>query len=183
MQLRGKLTQPEFDDVLKLARTRMYWPKVIMRSFYGIVLVVAVLVGTFSGLQSGIKPHWGTIGTVWAGVAGTIAWVFFRNKRARRQQFSKLNLTLPDQIALADDGVKSDGPDGATSLLPWRSFKGWREGKKVILVDRAQGKNFVILPTAEMHEVERETLRRYLQSHISTESQVPSIANLPLQPE
>jgi hypothetical protein len=67
---------------------------------------------------------------------------------------------------LTSDGIKCDGPNGATALVPWRTFKGWKEGRRVILVHRGEGIGFVILPIEQLFETERQTIRQFLQSHI-----------------
>jgi hypothetical protein len=82
------------------------------------------------------------------------------------REFSQLNATLPDHLNLTTDGVKIDGPNGASAFLPWRTFKGWREGRRVVLIDLSQGNSVVILPVAQLSEIERLSIRQYLQSHI-----------------
>jgi hypothetical protein len=64
--------------------------------------------------------------------------------------------------------VKLSGPDGASGFLPWRNFKGWREGKLVMLLDQAQKNHFVILPIAHLSEIQREPVRQFLRSHIAS---------------
>jgi hypothetical protein len=83
---------------------------------------------------------------------------------------AKLNATLPDQINFTNDGVKLNGHDGASAFLPWRHFKGWREGKRVILVEAVEGTGVVILPVAQYSEIERQPIRQFLQSSIPSSS-------------
>jgi hypothetical protein len=44
---------------------------------------------------------------------------------------AKRNARRPE-INLTTEGIKLDGPDGATAFLPWHNFKGWREGRQVV---------------------------------------------------
>ena len=70
------------------------------------------------------------------------------------------------KFILADDGVKCNGPNGAMGFHPWRNFSRWREGKRVVLIDQSQGGGFVILPVADLSEIERESIRGILKAHL-----------------
>lgn len=166
MQFTGKLTKLDVRDVQKTARTKMYWPKLLLRNLYGTLLLVVVIWGTISGLLGYTKPNWQVLGIMWAVVAAIIVWVVYNSRKAETKGLSKLNAALPDHINLANDGVKMDGPDGATGFLPWRNFKGWREGHRVMLLDKTEGNSSVLLPVAQLSEIEREQLRQLLRSHI-----------------
>ena len=83
------------------------------------------------------------------------------------KEFMQLNVSLPDWINLESNGVKQDGPSGATSFQPWSNFKGWREGKRVIVLNlKTQG--FLMLPVFEISEMERESIRGILRMHIDS---------------
>lgn len=110
--------------------------------------------------------NWRFITIAWAAVGGIVVWVVYSTKGTMASEFSQLNATLPDYLNLTADGVKIDGPNGASAFLPWRTFKGWREGRTVVLIDLSQGKNVVILPVAQLSESERLSIRQLLESHI-----------------
>jgi hypothetical protein len=82
------------------------------------------------------------------------------------KEFSQLNNALPDWLNLVDDGVKVNGPKGATAFQPWNNFNGWREGKRVMLLDLQAG-GFMMLPVANVSESERELIRQFLHTHIA----------------
>lgn len=166
MQFTGKLTELDLRDVQKTARTRMYWPKLLLRNLYGTLLLLAVVWVTISGLLGYIKPNWKALGIVWVVVATIIVWAVFSSKKAQTKGLSKLNEVLPDDISLANDGVKMNGPNGATGFLPWRNFKGWREGQRVVFIDKTEENSSVLLPVAQCSEIEREQLRQLLRSQI-----------------
>jgi hypothetical protein len=166
MQLSGKLTQLDLSDVEKTVRSKRYWAKVLLANWYGILLLGAVSWATISGALGYTNPNWRAVGIMWAVVAAIILFAVCKTKTGRPQVFAKLNSRLPDYINLANDGVKLDGPNGATSFLPWRNFKGWREGQRVLLVDQVDGNRFVILPVAQLSEIERQQARGILQSQI-----------------
>jgi Na+/melibiose symporter-like transporter len=171
MQFTGKLTKADLSEVRKMTRSRMYWLKLLAANWYGTLLILVVTWVTISGLLGQTKPNWQAIAIIWAVVAAIILLAVYRTKRAHARELTQLNSSLPDQISLTKEGVKLDGPNGATGFLPWRNFKGWREGRQVVLVDQGQNNRFVILPVSRLSEIERQTIRQFLQSHISPASQ------------
>lgn len=166
MQFKGKLTESEMDDVRKVLQTKMYWPKILLANWYGLALILALIWATISGLFGGANPNWRFVAISWAVLGGIALWMAYSTKRTMAREFTQLNATLPDHVNLTTDGVKMDGPNGASAFLPWRTFKGWREGRRVVLIDQSQGNSVVILPVAQLSEIERLSIRQFLQSHI-----------------
>ena len=162
----GKLTEADLNDVGKMARSNMYWPKLLAANWYGLALLLAVIWATILGLLGRTKPNWTEVALIWAVVAAIVGWAVYSTKRARARELTQLNATLPDHISLTTDGIKLDGPNGATGFLPWRTFKGWREGLRIVLVDKSEGNRFVMLPVAQLSEIERQSIRHFLQSHV-----------------
>jgi hypothetical protein len=111
--------------------------------------------------------EWQHVALMWGGLAALILWALYNQKRTRARQLDQLNAMRPDQMTLTNDGVKCDGPNGATALVPWRNFKSWREGRRIMLVERSEGKRFVMLPVSQLSEIERMPIRQFLQGHIS----------------
>jgi hypothetical protein len=171
MQFAGKLTDADLTDVRKLTRSKMYWVRLVVANWYGTALLLIVTWATISGLLGQIKPNWRAVAMIWAAIAGLVLFTVFRTRRARARQLTQLDATQPNQISFTTDGVKWDGPNGATGFLPWRNFKGWREGRRVVLVDQREGNRAVILPVAQFSEIERLPIRQFLQSHIPPVSQ------------
>jgi hypothetical protein len=166
MQFQGKITEADLKDAQKMSVSKMYWPKLLLANWYGTALILGLIWATISGLLGQTKPNWRAVAMIWVVVAGIVLWVVYRAKRSQARELTELNATLPDQVILTNAGVKCDGPNGATGFLPWRTFKGWREGRRVVLIDQSQGNSVVILPVAQLSEVERLSLRQYLQSQI-----------------
>ena len=167
MQFSGKLTEADLNDVRKMNLSRMYWPKLLLANWYGTALIGFLIWATISGLLGQTKPNWRFVAVVWVVFAGIVLWVAYRTKRAQARELTQLNSMLPDQINLTAEGVKLDGPNGASAFLPWQRFRGWREGRRVVLVDQRQGNRFVMLPVPQLSEIERLSIRQFLQSHIS----------------
>jgi hypothetical protein len=165
MRFRGKLSEADLDDVRRLVRTKLYWPKLILANWYGVLLLGAVIWATVEGIVGNTRPNWTAIAVIWGVILAIAAWSFYRAKRSLAMEFQNLSAGLPDWLTLDDNGVKSDGPNGATAFRPWQNFKGWREGRRVILLDLETGA-FLILLIDERSEAERESIRQFLVLHI-----------------
>ena len=166
MQFPGKLTDLDLKDAQRVARSRSYWAKLALRNWYGIAVLVAVAWGTIAGLLGQTKPNWASLDIIWAVVVAILIWSIYRAKQGQARTLTKLNAALADRVSLTNDGVKMDGPNGASRFLPWVNFKGWREGKRTFLLDQVQENQFVILPVAQLSEIERQQLRGLLRSQI-----------------
>ena len=130
-------------------------------------LLIIPTCATISGLLGQTKPSWRAVAIIWAVDAALGLWAVYSTRRARGRQLTQLNATLPGRVSLTNDGVKWDGPDGATGFLPWRNFKGWREGRRVLLVDQCQGNRAVMLPVVQLSEIERLPIRQFSQTHMA----------------
>jgi hypothetical protein len=167
MQFTGKVNESDLSDVVRMTRSKMYWFKLLLANWYGAGIILAITWVTVAGFLGQEKPNWRALGVVWIVIAGIIMWSVFDTKRKQVRELAKLNATLADQIVLTSDGVKLNGPDGASAFLPWRNFKSWREGKRAMLLGQAQENQFVILPIGELSEIQREPVRQFLRSHIA----------------
>src|SRR5260370_21792079 len=132
MQFQGKVTEAYLKEVQKMSLSKMYWPKLSLSNWYGLALILALVWATISGLLGRTNPNWRNIAIIWAVVVGIALWVLYRTKRTIAREFTQLNATLPDHLNLTTEGLEIDGPNGASAFLPWRTFKGWREGRRVV---------------------------------------------------
>jgi len=105
-----------------------------------------VVWATVSALLGQTKPNWSAVVIIWIIIVAILSWSISRTKRLRMRELKEINATLPDQVSLTSDDVKYDGPNGETGFLPWRSFEHWREGRRIILIEKREGKGIVILP-------------------------------------
>jgi hypothetical protein len=169
MQFSGKLTEQDLKDVQRVARSKMYWPKLFLANWYGVTLLGILLWATFAGLFGAIHPNWSAIGGMWVVFLSLFAWAFYSTKRKTSKELLQLNATQPDWINLAEDGAKLSGPNGAAGFWPWNNFKAWREGKRVMLLDMPSGA-FVILSIGDLSDGERESIRQFLRSHVASAS-------------
>ena len=166
MQLGGKLTEADLTDVGDMTRSKMYWVKLLFGNLRGFLLLAILVWAAISGLLGRTKPDWRAVGVIWLVIASIVLFAIYRTKRDRQQELTQLNATLPDQLELTSDGIRWNGPNGSTGFLPWTAFKGWREGRRVVLVDQTQGNRFLMLPVGQLSEIQREPIRQFLRSHI-----------------
>jgi len=162
LKVKGKPTKEDLNDVRETVRSKMYWPKLLLKNWYGLAVLGILTWATILGLIGKAKLNWEGIGLVWAVIVALFSWSFYRARTETVREFEQLNARLPDWITVADKGVTLSGPDGATGFLPWNHFSGWREGRRVLLLDRTQECGFVILPIGELSESERQGLRELL---------------------
>jgi hypothetical protein len=166
MQFTLKLTDEDMRDVRRISRAKTYW---LVMSLWGVGMIFMTARGwaITANVLARTPSEWQMVAAVWGSVAAVILWALYNQSRTRSRQLAQMNAARPDQMDLTNDGLKCDGPNGATALIPWRNFKGWKEGRRVILVERAEGNRFFVLPVAQLTEMERITIRQFLQSHIS----------------
>lgn len=166
MQLSGKLSEEDFTEARRLSRAKRHWLKTLAVNWYGILLLCAIAWSTAAGLMGATHPNWLGVGVLWAVLIAIVGYVFYKRKGAIERQFSRVSAALPDWITVLKDGVKLDGPGGATLFQPWSNFQGCREGKRVMLLYTRNGST-IILPIAELPEMERESIRQMLAPHVA----------------
>ena len=66
------------------------------------------------------------------------------SKNPIQRESARLNGTLPDTVIFDQNGVRFELPAGAKAYHPWQSFDHWREGERVILLDKQDG-TFIML--------------------------------------
>jgi hypothetical protein len=176
-QFSGKLTQPDLNDLRRMLRPKMYWPKLLLKNLYGLLLLCAVIWATVAGLIGATHPNWGAVGCIWLVIAGIVAWAFWSSKKSMAKEAAQLNATLPDTLIFESSGVKLKLSAGATAFHPWQSFCGWREGERVILLDKHDN-TFLIVPVAAMSGIERDSFRQFLHGTIASASTVSPIGGV-----
>lgn len=80
MQLAGKITEGDLNEIRKMARSKTYWPKLIFANWYGLALLGIATWATLSGLIGTMKPNWRAVGLIWLFLAALVAWLIYRMK-------------------------------------------------------------------------------------------------------
>lgn len=168
-QFSGNLTEEDLKDVARMVRPGMYWPKLLLKNWYGILLFCALTWATVAGLIGTIHPNWRGVGTIWLVIVAGVAWSFYSTRKSEAKRFAQMNARLPITLILENGGVKLEFPVGATAFHPWPSFAGWREGKRVIVLQK-ENKTSLMLPVSALPEIERQSLRQFLRGSIPPQS-------------
>lgn len=161
MEFVGKLTEAEFTEFERMARSKGYWVNVFLFFVGGPVCIwqsVSILLG------SPTLRVWEVFILAYAGVIALLLFARYEQKRRRAEQLAGLN-AKGDRFVLTAEGVKRETFEGTAKLLPWESFKDWREGQQIMLLN-TYASGAVILPIAQLSELEREPIREYLKSRI-----------------
>ncbi len=124
---------------------------------------------------------WNLFAVAYILVACIILYALYNQKQMWAKQLAELN-SKHDRLVFTDSGMNSETLGGATVFLPWRSFKGWREGRKVMLLDTCTGSP-IILPITNFSEEERQSIRLFIQSHIHAESSEASLIRAGIDPQ
>lgn len=148
-----------------MLRSRMYWPKLLAKNWYGVLLLGAVLWATIAGATGGTHPNWVGLAVVWLVIAGISAWAYYSSKRSKVKEFSRLNAKLPDTLILDQNDVRLELPAGVKAFHPWQGFDGWREGERIILLDKQDGTT-LMFSAAQVPPLERESIRQLLRGRI-----------------
>jgi hypothetical protein len=160
MTFTEKLTEADLKDVRRMVGKWRYRYRTFL---YGPILLLVFSIECIRRPT----PEWGMVAAFVGVYFVGMVYSSYSRRRTFAQRLAKANAMRPDRIMLTDDGVQSEGPNGATSLVPWRSFRSWREGNRVILLEKSEGKHFLVLPIGQLSQMDRHSTRQFLQSHIS----------------
>jgi len=122
MKVRGKLSAEEAKDVGNLVRSKWYWPKLLLRSSYGIILFAALVWGTFDKVVSGTLKLWDPLEIAWVVVAAVVIYAVVSTRREQRTELQDLNSGLPDLISLDQDGIRTEKSSGGVLLSTVEQF-------------------------------------------------------------
>lgn len=166
LRFRGKLSREDLDEARKLVSSKTRWPRILLRNWYLVLLVGALVWITISVFSGTPRPDRLATGLMWVAILALGSKVAYRVKTDKSRQLARLQVTRPDWITLTEDGMESCGPGRATAFDPWENFKSWREGRRVILVRRERVGRAVVLPIADLSDAARQSVREFLQSHV-----------------
>ena len=172
LKVAGKLSKEDVTEFERITRSKWYWLKLFAANWHGAGIIIGIVWGTISGLLGHSSPNWTAMAVIWTVMIGIIAWAVYSTRRESADELVQLNRTLPDQVKLTTEGITLEGPEGATRFMHWRRFKGWHEGKRIIIVNESKSDSAVTLSIGDLSEVERLRVRQILQSSIPSKSDV-----------
>jgi hypothetical protein len=171
MQFAGKLNEQDVAEAQALVRTTGDRAGILSLVIRGVAVVGLMALVTFKFLTAPTRPNLAALGVLWLfvlGLGGMLVYVF-KGRKAR--VFAQLR--LPDWIDVSDDGVKMSKADGASSFCPWVEVKGWREGRRVIVLMQSKARVLTILPVNDLSDAARQPLRDLLKAHVVASPGVP----------
>ncbi len=166
MQIRGKLTLPEVREIVSFTRSKWYWPKLLLRNVYGLLLVIAILWGTIAKVMSGNREHWIGLSLIWLVIAAIAVWAVLSSQRTYEKAFTNLHKQLPDWLIFDDEGMRTEIKSGRITFHPWNTITAWQEGRLLIRLTMAEG-GFMFIPFSDMPPTDRNNLQVILRMHIS----------------
>jgi hypothetical protein len=164
MQLSGRITSQEVNEINKLVRSKWYWPKFLISNLYGIVLFGAILWATIAAFLSGKQDR--RLFFVWIVLFAIIGVAAIDTRISRKKGLRKFNESQPQTIRIDSTGVLTEGQGGSKSIHPWHAFRSWRSAGTVILLDLVGSDGFLILPLNALSTAERELLRGIIKQQV-----------------
>jgi hypothetical protein len=158
MTFTERLTDADLKDMQRMIGRGAYNFRVFI---YGPVLLVLFSLGYIR------RSNWTMVVALVAVYCVCLLYSLYSRQQAFSKRLERINAMRPDRVSFTNDGLQAEGPHGAASFLPWRSFKSWREGTRVILLERTEGKQIHILPVAQLSEMDRLSVRQFMQSHVT----------------
>lgn len=164
MQFTSKLTKEDYSEFRKMSGADS---NLVLFVFYPIGMAFALrrlwrVTLVFLARTPSELPYF-VLG--WIAAVGFIPWTWFYRGQQRANALEQINAMRPDTITFTDTRLDCKGPTGATTLIPWQHFTGWRECKRVLLLKYGGAKRYTILPVSQVSD--REPIRQFLQSHIA----------------
>lgn len=169
MEFSGKLTAEDWKDAGAMTRSKLYWPRVVLANWYGLAAIGTLVWATIAGLLGQTQPVWTAMAIIWTVIIAIIGWSAFRVTAERAREIVRINDMRPDTIRFTSAGIAFDGPDGAVSFRPWWHFNGWREGRRVVILDRPHVQSAAIVSIASLSEMQRERVRDFLGANIAAQ--------------
>ncbi|GGH02575.1 hypothetical protein [Silvibacterium dinghuense] len=167
MKISGSLTPEEYAETARLLQSKSYWPKFILRNFYGAGILIALTAGTISGLLHHTIPNWRSLGIIWVAILVIFAWSIWSVRRNTRKQIAQYNATGPEYFVIEADGLHAQSKTGGNSFQPWSAFSSVKDGKRVQLL-MLPGNTVQILPISSLSLSEQESLRGKLRSLLAS---------------
>jgi hypothetical protein len=167
MELSGRLTKEDLDDVAHLLRPRGYWVSFVLETWHGAALFLTIVWATILGLLGQTKPNWVAMGLIWTVIAGIVLWSARAVRRERTEDLARVNAAVPECFKFMSEGIRWTEREGRAILLHWSDVAAWRERGRVIAIDQRGGTPAVILSIGNLPEWERQRLRDFLRSQIA----------------
>jgi hypothetical protein len=172
MRIPAKMTAEQFRETRRLVWAKYYWLTLFNNFVFHQVgllpIMLTVGIGAVVVSWVSVSHGWSTRLIGWPAfcLAATVFFVaMLRSQLPSARKLLKLNKDLPTWIELAEDGVSVQMDDDLLLRVPWKKFKGWKNGSTVkVLVGDAS--NYFILPTVDLDEQTQDKLVARISEHL-----------------
>jgi len=162
MQIRTELSPRELSQALRLNRTKMYWPKVLLANWYAGLLLIAIIWGEFERIIERKPLQLNSLALLLIPIF--FLWFYwYRTQRNLRTAASQLS-DSQGYASVDGRGISATSSTGATSFVPWSAYSGWNEGADVFTLKTE--KSFRVFSKRGLGEAELEQLRSIFRSQI-----------------
>jgi hypothetical protein len=157
------------NEAARMSRGWTYWPAFVLRNLYGIGLVTVLMVG---GGWTFVKslfaptpdlPH-AAVGLLLMAVPTGGFWLFrSRDIRKATEMLAKMN---PLILTFDASGLHTLEKSGATNFVPWASYDGFREGKRVMLLRERETQQYRVVAKKTVPAEAVDQLRSAIRSRL-----------------
>jgi YcxB-like protein len=163
LNIRTEVTPDELTQALRLNRTRMYWPKLLLANWYASLLLIALVCAETSRVIEGKPIQPSSLGLLLIPLA--LLWLYwYRSNAAIRTAATQMSDTQ-GSATIDPNGISASSSTGATSFIPWREYGGWKEGTDVFTLTTE--KSFRVFSKRGLNDIDLEQLRSLFRSYIS----------------
>jgi len=163
MQISTEITPDELSQAMRLNRTKMYWPKVLLANWYGTLLLVVIIWAEIARLIDGKPVQPSSLGLLLIPVF--LIWLYWYQTQGNLRRAASQLSDTKGSASIDGKGISSASSSGATSFVPWSEYSGWKEGRDVFTLTTE--KSFRVLTKRNLSEAELEQLRSIFRTQIS----------------
>jgi len=169
MDFEVSYTPKSLSEADRMARRWYFWPAFVLQNLSGIGMVIFLLIGGVtlvieSLFNSTLDVPRAALGACIVTIPGGAFWWYCR--REARKTSESLAAVNPLLLSFTSDGISTKEKNGATSFVPWSSFRGFREGRTVILLDETTSRNRRMIPTDSLSSSDVQSIRNLVRSHL-----------------
>ena len=168
MEFTIRYSLESMNEAGRITRRWFYWPSLLLRGGYGLLLGVAVTFGVLQALLHAWRPDlvvpirylW-TLGAV---ILAIILGALYR--REVKKHLKRIADIGSAQMTVSDEGIGTVDAKGVRHFSPWSTYTQFEEGKKIFLLKLGAEKQYWPIPKDCLTELEAASLRSLLLSRL-----------------
>jgi hypothetical protein len=157
------------DEAARMSRGWTYWPAFFFRNLNGIVLVAALLIAGFWTFVKSLLPPQPDLRHAAVGLllmlipVGGFWWFRSRDIRTATEVLAKMN---PLILTFDASGLHTLEKSRARNFVPWASYDGFREGKRVFPLRETETQQYRVVAKKTVPSEAVEQLRSAARSRL-----------------